>query len=177
MRLLQHGVEEAMMTETQNHTEEDSDDEDEELKQIEATVDADDLVFAIKQNNIDGANDRLIRIDQIDGSEGEVVYQEESSHRFQKGSAPFFFGPRFFLPGKPGESPFGLSNPPRRRDVETIEVPNRPEDRTKEDEEWIDEKHENLMEDWENDFRRHVRGTHTHTERGCKLTIIVEDED
>jgi hypothetical protein len=144
-------------------------------EQIEATVAVDDVVFALKMNATDGADDRVIAVPQRDGAEASVRRAFRGSERYSNPStAPVHIRPENLVED-------AWMNPPERHEVDTtaIDVPALAEDRTEADEEQVDTAHLELIDHWEKDVRGMVSGSHEfELIEGVEITLVgVETDD
>lgn len=148
--------------------------EESELDHIGATVDVDDVVFALKMNATNRSDDRVIAVPQRDGAQAKVRRAFRGSERYSNpSSAPVHIWPEALVED-------AWNSPPRRVDVDTtyMPVPELAEDRDEDDEGLIDEAHDVLVDDWETDVRGMIKNTHEFQAKGCKIELTgVEEEE
>lgn len=143
----------------------------EELTEMNATVFVDDVIFALKMNGTNGADDRVIAIPQYDGAEANVRRAFRGSERYDNPeSAPVRIRPESLVED-------AWTRAPRRHQVDcvAIGVPKLSEERTDEQEQEIDEAHDELVDVWETDVRRMIGRDHRFESKGNKITLTGEE--
>ena len=151
--------------------ESDSDD----VEQITVTVDVDDVIFALEMNATDGADDCVIAVPQRDGAEASIRRAFRGSERYSNPSqAPIHIRPEALV-----EDPF--TRPPTRGQIDcwAIGVPELQRDRDEDDEAALDEAHEVLIDEWEDNIARMIAGEHSFDDvKGNDITLVgVESDD
>lgn len=141
--------------------------------EIRATVPVDKVLFALKMNATNGANDRVIAVPQRDGARAKIRYSFSGSKRYENPeSAPVHIRPESLVEDS-------WTRPPRRRDVDflAIDVPKAERKRDEEDEQRIDEAHDSLMDYWRRDVRKMIQDRHECELKGCQITLVGVEGD
>jgi hypothetical protein len=140
---------------------------------IEATVDVDDVIFALKMNNTNGADDRVIKVSRS-GGEATIRRAFRGSERYANpANAPIHIRPESLV-----EDPWTRMPTRGEVDIGVLDVPAERHKRDDADEAKIDEAFEEILSVWEWDARRQATGEHEiDTEPPVKLTGVREDDD
>jgi len=139
-----------------------------------ATISADSVVRALELNATNGADDRVIEVPRKQDGEASVRRAFRGSERYANpDSAPVHIRPEDLVDD-------GFERPPTRGSVEIdlLDVPREPYERTEEDEAAIEEAHQELIEVWESDARSMARAEHNielydHNGEVCAIVTIV----
>lgn len=144
----------------------------ESVESVTVTVPVEQVVRALKMNNTNGADDRVIAAPQRDGAEATVRPSFQGSERYSNPSAaPIHVRPQALVED-------GFEKPPTRAEVVSA-LPDMPgyDRRSDEEQERLDEEHEHAVEFWEQDVTSMAAGeTHVGEFKGVDLTIKGVDE-
>jgi len=148
-----------------------------EAEQITATVPVSAVVKALKLNDTNGADDRVIAVPQRDGTEANIRRAFQGTERYSNPStAPVHIRPESLVER-------GFKRPPRKHQVRDFirDEHNAPEHVEQWGDELMqkyDETHDAQLEYWEKDVRRMIAGEHElGVLKGVEITLIGQSDD
>lgn len=140
---------------------------------ITATVSVEGVVSALKLNDTNGVDDRVIAVPQRDGAEASIRPAFTGTERYSNPeSAPVHIPPESLVED-------AWTRPPRRSHVDLghMDVPELVEERSEADEERIDEALDVLMDNWKTDVRRMIERDHEFKAKDTEITLRGEEKN
>lgn len=147
---------------------------DDETTVVQATIPVEKVVFALKMNATNGADDRTIAVPQRSNADAYIRRKFRGSERYSNpASAPIHIRPEALVDD-------GWERPPTRGeiDVTLLDVPTERRNRDEDDEAAIDEAHDVLVDNWERDVERMIAQEHEFGPvKDCTITLVGVEGD